>query len=179
MKAHLNQKYHYTRGITELKKADTLVQHSVAPNLDSTFRSQDHRVPTFKSISYQYSHQGNTQTPAYKMDTKVKSVTSNAKGQSTKRDFSTFVLQSSVTNVKVMDMLLHISMPSQSRQSQGATCNESRDLPLLLPTPIVVVFSCCQLLPLLLTPSPVRVAINTLSITIKEFEEFIYYVEKT
>ena len=54
MNAHLNQKYHYTRGITELKKAHTLVQHSVAPNLDSTFRSQDHRVPTFKSMLYQY-----------------------------------------------------------------------------------------------------------------------------
>jgi len=80
MKAHLNQKSYCTRGITELKKADTLVQDFTAPNLDYTFRNQDHRVPTFKSTLYQYSQQGNTQIPAYKMDTK---------GQNNKRDFST------------------------------------------------------------------------------------------
>ena len=89
MKARLNQKYHFTREITELKKADTLVQHFDAPNLGYIFRSQDHRVPTFKSTSYQYSHQSNTQTPAYKMDIKDKSVTSNAKRQNTKRNFFT------------------------------------------------------------------------------------------
>jgi len=89
MKARLNQKYHFTRRITELKKANSLVQHSDAPNLRYTFRSHDHRVSIFKSMSYQYSHQGNTQTPAYKMDIKDKSVTSNAKSQSTKRNFFT------------------------------------------------------------------------------------------
>jgi len=90
MKVHLNQKYRCTHGITVLKNADTLVQYSDAPNLDHTFRSQDHRVSTFKSTSYQYSHQSNTQMPAYKMNIKDKSVTSNAKGQNTKTNFSTF-----------------------------------------------------------------------------------------
>ena len=84
MKVHLNQTYHCTRGITELKKVAILVQHSDAPHLGHAFRSQNHQVLTFNSTSYQYSHQGNTQTPAYKMDTKVKTVTSNAKGQTTK-----------------------------------------------------------------------------------------------
>jgi len=50
-----------------------MVQHSDAPNLGYTFRSQNHQVPTFKSTSYQYSHQGNTQTLTYKLDTKDKS----------------------------------------------------------------------------------------------------------
>ena len=62
MKAHLNQKYHCTHRITELKKAKIMVQHSDAPKLGYTFRSQNHQVPTFKSTSYQYSHQGNTHT---------------------------------------------------------------------------------------------------------------------
>ena len=60
MKARLNQKYRCAHGITELKEADPLVQYSDAPNLGYTFKSQDHQVPTFKSISYQYSHHSNT-----------------------------------------------------------------------------------------------------------------------
>jgi len=36
MKAYLNQKYHC------IKKANTLIQHSDAPSLGYTFRSQDH-----------------------------------------------------------------------------------------------------------------------------------------
>ena len=44
----------------------------------------------FKSTSYQYPHQVNVTTLAYKMNTKYKSVTSNAKHQNAKRDFSTF-----------------------------------------------------------------------------------------
>ena len=43
----------------------------------------------FKSTSYQYPHQVNVTLLAYKMDTKCKSITSNAEDQNTKRDFST------------------------------------------------------------------------------------------
>ena len=53
-------------------------------------------------------------------------------------------------------------------------------LPLLLPTPTVVVCSGHQpLLPLLPTPSPVRVTIDKLSVTNMEFdsEELIYQAE--
>ena len=42
----------------------------------------------FKPTSYQYPHQSNPQTPVYKVDTKDKSIESNAKGKNTERDFS-------------------------------------------------------------------------------------------
>ena len=66
-----------------------MVQHYDALNLGYTFKSQDYRVLTFKSTLYQYSHPGSTQIPAYEMNTKVISVTSNVKSQNIKVDFST------------------------------------------------------------------------------------------
>ena len=50
------QKYNYARKITELKKTDILVQYFDASNLGYIFKSQNYRVPIFKSSSYQYSH---------------------------------------------------------------------------------------------------------------------------
>ena len=56
----------------------------------------------------------------------------------------------------------------------------SETFPPLLPTPTVVVCSGRQPLPLLLTLSPVRVAIDKLSLTESDSdsEEFIYQVEE-
>ena len=77
------------RGITELKRAYVLVQDLDVPKLSHIFRSQDHRILAFMSTSYQFPHQGNAQTPTYKVDVEDKSVESNAKDKNTERDFST------------------------------------------------------------------------------------------
>jgi len=52
--------------------AYVLVQDLDIPKLSHTFKSQDHRVPTFKFTSYQYPRQDNAQIPAYKVGTKDK-----------------------------------------------------------------------------------------------------------
>jgi len=88
------------------KNTDALVQYFDASNLGYTFRSQDHWVPIFKSTSYQYPHQGNTQTPAYKMTPKTKVFQVTLKAKTLKGTSPHFVLQSNVTRVKVMVMLL-------------------------------------------------------------------------
>jgi len=74
-------------GVTKLKRAYALVQDLDALKLDYTFRSQNHQAWIFKSTSYQYPHQVHAQTPTYKIETKDKSVKSNAKGKNTIRDF--------------------------------------------------------------------------------------------
>ena len=76
-------------GITELKGAYILVQDLDVIKLSHAFRSQNRQAPTFKSTFCQYLHQVHTQRPAYKVDTKDKSVESNANGKNTKKDFFT------------------------------------------------------------------------------------------
>jgi len=132
----------------------------------------------FKSTSYQYPHQINVTTLAYKMDTKCKSVTSNTKDQNTKRDFSTLrpaiqcytcqgyghVVANCPSSVKVAKVRkLPVTNPEPC--------------PSLLSTPYWVVCSDRQPLPpLLSTSTPVRVVICKLHVinTESDSEEFIY-----
>jgi len=116
------------------------------------------------------------------MDIKDKSVTSNAKGQNAKRDFSTLcpAIQCNKCQGYGYDVVIYPSLTKVVKVKKPHVTNPET-LPPLLPTPTVVVYSCCQpLSPLLPTQSPLKIVIDKLSITESEFdcEEFIYQVEE-
>jgi len=60
------------------------------------------------------------------MDTKYKSVTSNAKNQNTKRDFSTLSCNPVLQLLRLWVCCDQLSKSSQSRQSSRTTCNKSK-----------------------------------------------------
>ena len=162
-----------------IKKAsesqNTNMDTEILQKLDEVLSRLTSLGQTFKSTSYQYPHQVNVTSPTYKMDTNYKSVTSNAKDQNTKRDFSTLRFAIQCYNCQGYGYIA-------ANGSSSVKVTKVRELPVINPEPLppllsipIVVCSDRQPLPPLLpTLSPVRVAIDKLSIIELEFdfEEF-------
>ena len=96
---------------------------------------------------------------------KTKALLVTLKAKTLKGTSPHFVLQSSVTNAKFMDMMLsYVQAQSKFKVKKPSVIN-SETLPLLLPTPTIVVCFDRHPLPLLLPiPSPIRVTIDKLFI---------------
>jgi len=116
------------------------------------------------------------------MDIKDKRVTSNAKGQNTKRDFST--LRPAIHCYNCQDygyVAANCPCPVKAVEVRKSPVINLEPHPSLLSTPVVIVYSGCQPLPSLLsTPSPLRVSFDKLNFinTDSDSKEFIYHAEE-